>query len=244
MCSKGYTHIAGECFIFSSSQGTDMTWELARHECKNQGDELAVPGDVEAFRKYVGKMSTTFVEYFVGGYYKYQQGLWKWINDKNIKIHGNFWATDSSRNYSNPGETHCLTVFPSEDKFRDRSCEVWKRYICQKNTTQSFNHHDLGNTLAPTEQVENQAPLGSLYYAVGAILLILVILAIALGIYIHRKRKQSKANVNDSKAITDESRQQQPMRHDSENSLYGQAMPVEENRPRRHDSENSLYGQI
>ena len=50
MCSNNYTDIAGECFKFSND---DLDWDKAQAKCKANGDQLAVPGDVEAFMKHI-----------------------------------------------------------------------------------------------------------------------------------------------------------------------------------------------
>ncbi|CAL4233726.1 unnamed protein product [Meganyctiphanes norvegica] len=228
MCSLEYISIAGECFHFGGIDEEDKrNWYDAQTACKDQGDQLAMPGDVTAFLKYIGKQNNTYADYFVGGRYDYHQEMWKWLNGTNITIESNFWTKNNPREYSKVNETHCLAVFPSNGKLFDRICEHKKSYICQT-----------------TPELEDEAHLNQLYIAVGAILLIIVLLAVALSIYIYKKRIQSKSNVLVPKVIAEPSGQRQPARHVSENSLYEQANPTGENISRIHDSENGLYEQI
>ncbi|CAL4183564.1 unnamed protein product [Meganyctiphanes norvegica] len=189
-------------------------------------------------------MNITNADFYVGGQYKYQQKVWKWVNKSNITMDDEFWVDRSPCEYSNDNGTHCLAIFANVAKFRGKPCENSHSYICQRLnksmlSNHLLNHHGIGNTLEPIATYYGQY---NLYYIIGAILLVLGLLALTLIIYVCRKRKQSQAKIKESKYIADPS-VNQPTRHDSENSLYGQACSTGSNLSARHDSENSLYGQ-
>ncbi|CAL4140688.1 unnamed protein product, partial [Meganyctiphanes norvegica] len=215
MCLGDYIDIVGECFHFSEDE---LSWDKAQAACKKRGDQLAVPGDVDAFLSDIAKFNRSGFS-FVGGR-KDPRGLWKWINGNHVPLNP-YWMSNQPHNGDN---MDCLGIRFEVTKLTNQRCSVLKeKYICQK-LTESFDYT---------------------IYVVCFIVLFLLFLAFTISIYIYRRRKQSQSILIDSTATTNPSFERQPTRHESENSLYGQSVPMGEIRiSGRHDSENSIYGKL
>ncbi|CAL4100508.1 unnamed protein product, partial [Meganyctiphanes norvegica] len=192
-----------ECFKFSNGM---QDWDRAQQDCNLQGDLLAVPSDMNKFLNYIKDHKPPYAQYYIGGR-RDDTGEWKWHGGNGAVISGEYWNKD----YLNPeppfSQNKCTTVINGQNGIHKRYCSQFLNYICQ---------HPVNKDSPPYEDIEECYTIPIL--ATLIILLLFLIAGLSVFVYIERRRLQKSLSTNKASALPAKSL----VRHDSENSLYGQ----------------------
>ncbi|CAL4093722.1 unnamed protein product [Meganyctiphanes norvegica] len=202
MCSRNYNKIGDECFVFSKDVGN---WTMAQEACSQQGDILAAPRDMNTFLGHIESQGHLYAHpvYFVGGY-KDPGADWIWQGQNVVNLPNEYWAKGNLGIAQNAKSSHCTAVWPEKYGLLKWNCSNSIKYICQKP---DIPDHLQSNTC----------------YTIpifATIIVLLMCLIVGLSIYAYIVRRRFQLSVSTNKAPVQSVRC--PLRHDSENSLYGQ----------------------
>ncbi|CAL4122500.1 unnamed protein product [Meganyctiphanes norvegica] len=166
MCLDGYISIGTDCFKLSSSK---LTWNEAQRKCQEQGDQLAVPKELNDFTEYFLNQKWHGKYFLVGGR-REPGGIWKWMDGRNKEFDARYWAEDNPT-YTDSTEfvsPRCLAIRFGDRGFVDYLCSFNDHYICQKNTLDIDDEQARSNII-------NEEPCGTTFnnIIVAAILILL-----------------------------------------------------------------------
>ena len=79
--------------------------------------------------------SSSFSDSFwVGGTDLVKENLWMWATSQRRITSSRFsdWERNQPDNYR--GKEHCMEIYIKTDKWNDRACHDWKKFICERDS--------------------------------------------------------------------------------------------------------------
>ncbi|CAL4063010.1 unnamed protein product, partial [Meganyctiphanes norvegica] len=208
ICPEDYTIIGDECFVFSKIKGN---WNFAQEACKEEGDILAVPSDMQSFLDYIESQGPVYGQrrFFIGG--KRDSGSdWTWHSKDEIIFSKEYWNKNHLHSMPSLSVSECTTVQHGSKGLKKWFCSNNFRYICQKPVIQETSSSDEWCTISSVD----------IFLITLILILLLLIFGLIVYAFVVKKRLQTSLSADKEYALPKKS----PVRQDSKNSLYGQLL--------------------